>query len=329
MKIVIIGVIGHIHYALDGIRKNPETMKICGIASATPEDMPETTSQNLIQEFGVKFYTDWQYMLDITKPDVAIIATRFDMNGVISLECLKRGINCFTEKSIAHSLELLDEIKQTAINNNVKIIGMHGMRYNPEFFTAYKAVQTGAIGDIVMLYGRKSYCFGSSRPDFYRHRNTYGGTVLWVAVHALDWFCWLAGDILEIYAAHTVKGNKGYGECEAATVISTRFDKGAIGTISADFLRPEKAGSHADDQLRIAGEKGIIEVRNGKTILTDNKNQPQELEMYPNGDFFGDFCRSLQGKGQCRLTMEDTFQVTRAALLARDSADFHKLVTVL
>jgi predicted dehydrogenase len=328
MKIVVIGGVGHIDYALNGIKKNLKTLKLCGFASAVPGDMPDGTAKNLSTEFNVKAFEDWRGMLDVVKPDVVVIATRFDMNGVISLECLKRGINCFTEKTIAHSLELLDKIRQAAEDNKARIIGMHGMRYTPELFAAYEAVKNGEAGDIAMLYGRKSYYFDSSRPDFYRRRETYGGTILWVAVHALDWFHWFAGDVSEIYATQTVKGNKGYDECEAAAAISMHFANDAIGTISADFLRAKKAGSHGDDQLRIAGEKGIIEVRHGKAILTNHENQPQELELKPEGDFFGDFCRSLHGEGQCRLTMEDTFQVTRTALLAKESADSHKLIII-
>ena len=327
MKVVIIGGSGHIGYALDGIKKNPDTLELCAFASGIPGDMTDETANMLNYDFKAESFEDWRDMLDGVEPDVAVIATRFDMNGVISLECLKRGINCFTEKTIAHSIELLDQLEQSAIENNVQIIGMHGMRYTPEFAAAYDAFKEGAIGDPVMLYGRKSYHFNSSRPDFYRRRETYGGTILWVAVHAVDWCCWFGGDISEIYATQTVKGNKGYAECEAATAISMHFANDAVGTISADFLRPAKAGSHGDDQIRIAGTEGIIEVRHGKAVLMTDEHHPQELKLNPEGDFFGDFCRSLQGRGQCRLTMADTFQVSRAALKARESADKHIITT--
>ena len=326
MKIVIIGGSGHFGYALDSIKKNPATLELCAFAPGVPGDMTDETANMLNYDFNAESFDDWRNMLDGVEPDVAVIATRFDMNGVISLECLKRGINCFTEKTIAHSMELLNELEQSAIENNVQIIGMHGMRYSPEFAAAYDAFQDGAIGDLVMLYGRKSYHFNSTRSDYYRQRETYGGTILWVAVHAIDWFCWFGGDITEIYATQTVKGNRGYDECESATAISMHFANDAVGTISADFLRPKNASSHGDDQVRIAGEKGIIEVMHGKAILTNNENHPHELELKHEGDFFGDFCRSLQGKGQCRLTMADTFQVSRAALNARESADKHIII---
>lgn len=326
MKIVIIGGSGHIGYALNGIERNPEFLDLCAFAQGIPGDMTPETANRLNYYFKAESFDDWRNMLDVIEPDVAVIATRYDMNGVISLECLKRGINCFTEKTIAHSLELLDELEKTAAENNVRIIGMHGMRYTPGFYAAFKAFEDGAIGDAIMLYGRKSYHFDSTRPDFYRHRKTYGGTVLWVAVHAIDWFCWFCGHVTEISAAQTIIGNRGYNECESAVTVSMRFANDAIGTISADFLRPKNAGPGGDDQLRIAGGSGIIEVRNGKAILTSNETHPHELPLQPEGDFFGDFCRSIDGMEQCRLTMEDTFMVSRAALYARESADKHKII---
>ncbi|MCF6177563.1 MAG: hypothetical protein L3J71_17550 [Victivallaceae bacterium] len=80
---------------------------------------------------------------------------------------------------------------------------------------------------------------------------------------------------------------------------------------------------------RIASEKGIIEVRHGKAILTGNESQPHELELKPKGDFFGDFYRALHSEGQCRLTMADTFQVSKIVLSARECADKHKIASML
>ena len=321
MKVVIIGGCGHIGYALDGVIRNPKQIKLCAYSTGISGDMPDETARLLENEYHAVRFDNWQNMLDSVKPDIAVIATRYDKNGVISLECLKRGINCFTEKAIAHSFEMLAELKKAARENNVEIIGMHGMRYSPEFYAAWQQVQSGILGNIAMFYGRKSYFFGNRRPDFYRRRSTFGGIIPWVATHALDWFCWIGGNIESVFAAHTCKANFGYGECESAAVISLRFSNGAVGTISADFLKSKNSGFPNDDQLRIAGDKSVLEVKYGKATLTGHNNSPVELELEPEGDFFGDFCRQLAGTGKCRLTMNDSFQVTELALTARQSAD--------
>jgi predicted dehydrogenase len=318
-KCVIIGSCGHINYALQDIRQYPELV-ICGISTANPVDIRAELNSQLTTEFNCRWFDDFRIMLDQLKPDVAIIATRFDLNGPVSLECLKRGINCFTEKSIAHSFEILEELRNVAAQNDLLIIGMHGMRYQPEFQAAHQAVKNGLIGNPILFTGQKSYKFGEARPEFYRHRSTYGGTILWVAVHAIDWAYWIMGDINHISARHSNTHNFGYGDCETATVLSFSFNSGAIGTINADFYQPQQAKLHGDDQLRIAGDKGIINVSNKQAFITTHKQARVELPL-ATGEFFADFCRKLNGTGECRISMQETFRVNEIALQARSSAD--------
>lgn len=316
---VIIGSCGHINYALQDIRKYPE-LTLCGISTADQVDINLNTNNSLGKEFNCQWFDDFSVMLEQLNPDVAIIATRFDLNATVSLECLRRGINCFTEKSIAHNFAILEQLQIAAEANNALIIGMHGMRYNPEFNAAYQAVSSGMIGVPMLFTGQKSYKFGSGRPDFYRHRTTYGGTILWVAVHAIDWAYWTMGDISTINALHSAEHNFGYDECEASAVMSFSFTSGAIGTINADFYQPRQSTIHGDDQMRVAGDKGIVEVCYGKAFLTTH-DQPRTALPLTAGDFFADFCREINGEGKCRLTMQDSFRVNEIALQARASAD--------
>ncbi|MCF6174709.1 MAG: Gfo/Idh/MocA family oxidoreductase [Victivallaceae bacterium] len=323
-KCVIIGSCGHINYALQDIRQYPE-LTVCGIATADPVDVCSDLNVQITEEFNCRWFDDFRVMLDQLKPDVAIIATRFDLNGPVSLECLKRGINCFTEKSIAHNFEILEELRNTAEQNDALIIGMHGMRYEPEFYAAYQAVKNGLIGKPMLFTGQKSYKFGNDRPDFYRQRSTYGGTILWVAVHAIDWACWIMGEINDISAHHSNAHNFDYGDCEATAVMSFSFANGAMGTINADFYQPQQSKLHGGDQLRIAGNKGIIEVGNKQAFITTHEQPLTELPLEP-GEFFADFCRKINNEGKCRLSMQETFRVNEIALQARASADSHSPV---
>jgi predicted dehydrogenase len=316
---VIIGSCGHINYALQDIKKYSE-LTLCGISTADPVDINPAVNSSLTEEYNCQWFDDFRIMLEQLKPDVAIIATRFDLNGFVSLECLKRGINCFTEKSIAHNFTILEQLRTVAANNNALIIGMHGMRYEAEFNAAYQAVKNNLIGTPMLFRGQKSYKFGNNRPGFYRNRATYGGTILWVAVHAIDWAYWTVGDINKINALHSNAHNFDYDECEASTVMSFSFTNGAIGTINADFYQPQKSKIHGDDQMRIAGDKGIVEVCYGKAYLTTHDQPRRELPL-EDGEFFADFCREINGEGKCRISMQETFRVNEIALQARESAD--------
>ena len=320
MKVCIIGNNGHYGYVIQGIRDNLD-LKLVGVALGSDADSPETLKK-IANEFACKYYDSYSKMLDVEQPDVVSISTRYDLNAKISIECLNRGIHCMTEKAIAHTPEKLCEIRKSAKTSGKTIIGMHAMRYTPQYYAAYKALKEGAIGDPQLITGQKSYVFGSSRPGFYKERAKYGGTILWVASHALDWTYWMMGEFKSVYALHSNKHNFDYGECEATSIIAFSFANGAMGTINSDFYQPQKSTIHGDDQVRIAGEKGIIQVRYGKAFLTTHEKEEIELPL-ETGDFFGDFCRELQGKGKCRLNMDDTFEVTNLCLLARESADLN------
>jgi predicted dehydrogenase len=318
MKVCIIGNNGHYGYVTQGVCDNKE-LKLVGVAPGSGVDSPEILKK-VADKFTCKYYNNYSEMLDIEKPDIAGISTRYDLNAEISIDCLNRGIHCMTEKTIAHSYEKLAEIRKAAEKSSKTIIGMHAMRYNPEYYAAYKALKEGAIGEPRLITGQKSYMFGSSRPEFYKNRKTYGSTILWVASHAIDWTYWMMGEFKSIYALHSAQNNFEYGDCEAASVITFSFTNDAMGTINTDFYQPQKSKIHSDDQVRIAGEKGIIQVQYGKAFLTTHDKEKTELPL-EKGDFFGDFCRELQGKGQCRLSMEDSFYVSNLCLLARESAD--------
>ncbi len=267
-------------------------------------------------------------MLDAVKPDIAVIATRYDRNGIISLECLRRGINCFTEKTIAHDFETLGELQKAAEQNHAKIFGMHCMRYEPHFYAAHQVVVSGIIGEPRLFFGQKSYCFGNSRPEFYKNRQYYGGIILWVAVHAIDLSFWNVGDWKNVSAVQSSTANHDYGDCESHCSIMIDFGAGTIGSINTDFLLPGKFGSHGDDQMRIAGDNGVIWVRDGKAFSATHTTPVTELQAEAPGDIFSDICHEINGTGKCLISMEDTFQVSRLALTARMAADSGKTIVL-
>ena len=106
------------------------------------------------------------------------------------------------------------------------------------------------------------------------------------------------------------------------------FGAGTIGSINTDFLLPGKFGSHGDDQMRIAGDNGVIWVRDGKAFSATHTTPVTELQAEAPGDIFSDICHEINGTGKCLISMEDTFQVSRLALTARMAADSGKTIVL-
>lgn len=321
MKTAMIGVQGHQGYLLSGLEEMPEC-RLVGVAKGSPEEdvslFVKTVSERLETEIPV--YDDWRVMLDKETPDVVSVAPLFSLHQAVSVECLKRGIHVMCEKPVALNLEELDELEKAYDESPAEFVGMHAMRYQPNFQAIKKALDDDLIGRPILINSQKSYYFTTTRPTFYKKRSQFGSTLCWVASHALDWTYWFMGPVKSINAYHTTFGNKGYEECESSGVISFEFQNVGTGCVNFDFLKAGK-DDVARDACRIAGEKGVLEALAGKAYIVTHDEERRELELPKEESFFKAFVDSITGDGECLLDAKDTFEVTRLCLLARDSAD--------
>lgn len=321
MKVAMIGAQGHQGYAIAGLKELPE----CGlvaVAKGSPDEEVSAFANAISEQFGTKvsLYDDWRTMLDKEAPDIVSVAPIFNLHQPVSVECLKRGIHVMCEKPVAMSLEQLDELEKAYDESPAEFVGMHAMRYQPNFRALKKALDDDLIGRPILINSQKSYYFTTTRPQFYKKRSQFGSTLCWVASHALDWTYWFMGPIKSMNAYHTTFGNKGYEECESSGVISFEFENIGTGCVNFDFLKAGKDDA-ARDACRIAGEKGVLEALEGKAFITTHDMERRELELQPEESFFKAFVDSITGDAKCLLDAKDTFEVTRLCLLARESAD--------
>ncbi|OGV39604.1 MAG: hypothetical protein A2020_02755 [Lentisphaerae bacterium GWF2_45_14] len=327
MKIALIGACGHQGYALNAMRLMPEAT-LCAIAKGD-ESENISTYMNMLKDSvnPPKSYDCWKTMLDKEEPFAVSVSPKYFLHQKISCECLRRGIHVMSEKPVAMNFDELAELEETWRKSGKGFIGMHAMRYHPEFRAAYEAVKSGLIGKPLLINSQKSYSFSMERPEFYKKRELFGGTICWVAIHALDWTYWMMGHFDTIFATHTTEGNWNYGSCESSGVIAFNFRNFGQGTVNFDFLKAHK-DTVPRDFCRIAGEKGTIEAFNGHARVITHDEIVRELELKPGENIFKDFLDEVRGKGKCLLSSEDTFEVTRIALAARQSADTGKVLKI-
>lgn len=271
-----------------------------------------------------RVYENYHYMLEKEQLDVVGICLPFFENAKASIQAAHKGIHVLSEKPAATNLADLASLEWEVHRSGVLYSIMLEMRAMPIFQAARKAVQQGAIGEPILLSSQKSYKFGSNRPWYYKERKTYGGTIPWVGIHALDYMRWVSGQEYAQVAAF--EGNKSHPQlpgCEDHAGLLFRLANGGTATCHLDFLRPESAPTHGDDRLRIAGSEGVLE---GKEIgnrvnLISAKGMVGELPLPPPVDFFGTFIASLRGEGELLVSTKDAFAITRICLRAREAAD--------
>ena len=271
-----------------------------------------------------RVYENYHDMLEKEQLDVVGICLPFFENAEASIQAARRGIHVLSEKPAATNLADLTSLEREVHRSGVLYSIMLEMRAMPIFLAARKAVQQGAIGEPILLSSQKSYKFGSNRPWFYKERKTYGGTIPWVGIHALDYMRWVSGQEYARVAAF--EGNKSHPQtpgCEDHAGLLFHLANGGTATCHLDFLRPESAPTHGDDRLRIAGSEGILEAKeiDNRVNLISAKGIVEELPLPQPVNFFGTFIACLRGEGELLVSTKDAFAITRICLRARDAAD--------
>lgn len=330
-KVCFVGACGHSGSAMSAISNHPELFSVPAVSPGAPGVVMTGLVKRLIDKGlpSPKVYDDYREMLDTEQPDILVVDAYFCDHAEMSMEGLKRGIHVYCEKPAATTLGDLDRLE--AVYREAKEKGVHfaymlTTRYDPWFYTAYQAVQQGAIGEIRMLNGQKSYKAGKRGPLFHK-RETYGGTIPWVGIHALDWVLWFSGKrVKTVSAVQSSMANNDNGTMEATAICLFQLEDEVVAHINIDYLRPQTAESHGDDRLRIAGTDGVIEVRSGKVYLINGEAEGQrELPLLEPPQIFEDFAGSLEGK-TALITGEQSLYFTRVCLTAQKAADTGEII---
>lgn len=322
MKLCMIGDRGHNGYVLAGLRQMPR-VRVVGLSPGTTQD-DVADLKTWCDEHGhtPELFTDHREMLDMTEPDVVSICGPFESHAEMCIEAFRRNIHVFCEKPVAITLEGLEALESAYVETEVHFAAMMGLRYDPAFYTAWSAVQDGAVGTVRLLNTRKSYKLGDRAPYYWR-RETYGGTIPWVGSHAIDWVYWFSGEsFISVCASHTTKYNQGCGDMEVSALCHFTLTNEVFASVSMDYFRPTNAPTHGDDRVRVVGTDGVIEVRGGEVFLINDETDSEErLATACDRQIFHDFVEHIEGKATSLLGGEETLTVTRACLLARRSAD--------
>lgn len=335
MKIVQIGAAGHYAYALSTAKKYG--LDFAGLCAVDPEDDLARAQKELAgYGFVPRIYQNWRDMLLETAPEIAIVNTVMAKNSKIAAFALECGISVFCEKPVATNMTALanlengyrDAVLQYKNRKNICFCGMFGIDYLPHFETAYRFVKSGALGDIRLANAQKSYKMGR-RERFYSDREKYGGTIPWVAIHAIEWIQRIGGLVPVAATAYgSTACNAGNGTMEASTLCLFECEDGRMASVSADVMRPSSAPTHDDDRLRLVGSEGVLEVRGGRVYVIDERGERELSLVHTDKELFEEFMLELLGEGRCRVTAEDTFSATHTALAARESQDAGKTVWI-
>lgn len=275
------------------------------------------------ERWGItQWHDDPAAMLDQFKPDMVNIGAMYGHNGELIALALERGIAVLSDKPIAATWAQYEKLVDLTSKTDAPLITELPFRSLPGFVAAHDAVAQGIIGDVVLATGQKSYRFGD-RPKWYADRDDYGGTILWVASHAIDFIRYVTGQTFtHVYGCGGNVAKPDYGSMEEFTVSVLRLEGGGAAVVHADYNRPAAATTHGDDRLRIVGGKGSLEIMEGKCTLITHDDPPCDITDRAQVDSPSqEMLNALQGKPSDRYGTKQSLEMAAVLLHARDAAD--------
>ncbi|RUL83787.1 Gfo/Idh/MocA family protein [Tautonia sociabilis] len=330
MRLGLIGATGHWHSYAAALDRVPGLV-LAAVAPAGPEETVGSFDHAPGLSADTRRFEDAEELLDTALLDVVQVAARCDRIPGWTLRCLERGLPVLAEKPLAMDLPTLERLIREAERTGAALVPMHTMRAVPELAAVRRAVRAGAIGEPLLSFSQKSYKWGASRPDWYRSRETFPGLAPWAGIHAFDWLYWILGDVFtEVSGREGASAHPDFPACASQAGFVFTMSNGGVSSVTLDYLRPEGAGSHGDERLRVAGTRGVVELSlaEGRLTLTTATDGPRPVPVRPQLDLFTRLLRSLRGEGPPPIEPIEAGRITEIALKAQQAAETGRAISL-
>ncbi|MCL5742579.1 MAG: Gfo/Idh/MocA family oxidoreductase [Acidobacteria bacterium] len=327
IRLGMIGLEGHIGEILTPLKLLPDVEIV---AACDADERAMGRLKRVPNAAQIRFYKDYRQLLAREKPDMAAVGGPNGSRAAIILACAERKLHVVAEKPLAIERPDLERIRRAVAANGIRLTMLLPMRFSPAYLAMRQIVAAGEIGEVAQMGAQKSYKLGE-RPEWMRHRASFGGTIPYIGVHMIDLMRFIGGrDMVEVAAFQNRIGFPELGDMENTTSTIFRLDNGGTAALRMDYLRPETAPTHGDDRLRLAGTGGVLEFQaaTGVTLIT-RKEKPRTITALPAGrSLFVDFLESVyQGKSHA-LPLADIYRVNEIVLAAREAAERRQVVRV-
>lgn len=238
---------------------------------------------------GVRYYQNWQDLLDSDSCDAVVIPTPHFSHHEIAIAALAAGKHVLCEKPMTIRASDAKAIQQTLEEYpNSKLAMMFNQRANPMLQRIKQLIDSGELGTM-----RNSYYLTNNwwRPDSYYTSNAWrgtwsgegGGILVNQACHHLDLWVWLCGMPRSVYATCKEGAHRNITVENDVMAIAQYADgrQGVFATSSHDLM--------GTDRLEITFDKGkiILEGNQKATILRYTQPEGAFGDSYDFRTFYG------------------------------------------
>ena len=250
------GEYGQIHLNLYKELERVGITKLVALAARTPD-----TIAKMRAAFGVRGYTDYMQMLSKETLDAVAVVTPDHLHRDMVCAAAQRGIHILVEKPMDVTTAGCQLMIDAARDNNVLLQVDFHKRFDPHLRAVKKAIDDGEIGRVQYGYGCMEYMLITSIPNLARWIGDTSPSWL-LGIHFYDLFNWLTGDDpVRVYATAVRRKLKSEGRDVLDSVqVKLEYAGGASFALDVCWILPKSFESRVNQQLRLIGDDGIVEV---------------------------------------------------------------------
>ncbi len=243
-------------------------------------DVNRETAERSAQEAGIStFYQDLDECFEKEQFDAVCIGSLTFTHREIVEKAAEAGKHIFSEKPLAQNLTEAEAIVKAVNTSGVKFQIGFMRRYDPAMREAYRMVNEGAIGELVVI---KSTGRGPGLPPpWIWDRKKSGGMFAEVSAHDIDAVLWFAGKqpqrvFMEAGNFKSPQAKKEYPDFYDHYVVTLVFKDGPLGSIDGGC----PVGYAYDARMEFLGTEGMVRVGEtedtGPVLMTLDKKATRD-----------------------------------------------------
>ncbi len=324
LGIIGAGGIGHAHLQASRECKGVEAAAVC--------DVDEARAKAAAAEFQVPHvFTDYRGLLRDDLVDAVVVCTPNNVHMPVTIAALKAGKHVLCEKPLAMNARQARQMVEAAKKTRRILMTAQSARYSAAARFAKKLVDGGRLGEV--YYGQALWLRrrGIPRGWFQDVKQSGGGPLIDLGVHAVDLMWWLMGRPTPVSAYgvtsdHLGRRGEGMGDwgigyspaefsVEDMVAGIVRFDDGRAVGLHISWA------AHTGDLywLRIFGTKGGAQLY-PDTVVYQTENQTM-VEARPQLPKTNSYAEELQHFVTCIQRGEEPISPGSQAVVVMDMLD--------
>jgi predicted dehydrogenase len=265
----------------------------------------------------------------LRRPAAVIVANPTSKHLDIAIPALCAGCHIFLEKPISHSIDRVESLRGRANSRGAVVLVGFQFRFHPSLRKVRDLLRDEAIGPLAAVESHWGEYLPLWHPweDYHRSysaRADLGGGAILTMCHPFDYLRWLVGDVAEVSATASTRGDLGI-DVEDTADITLRFCNDVQGHVHLNYL--EQPANH---WIRLIGRRGTISWDASSNMVRLAAAGAAREQLFPPPDGFErntmfldemrHFLACVTGSEQPLCTLHDGIQALRICLAAKQSA---------